>query len=111
MRKARPGLDLLALQLPDDGRESSLGILDSVVRMIQGDREQGHVVFVHCHQGVSRAATVVLATLMSAEHKSFTEAYAELKAVRPMIDPTARLRYDLLQWEYLVLGQRVTWTV
>ena len=43
-------------------------------------------VLVHCHQGISRSATIVIAYLMS-KNISFQEAYSQVKSIRPCIKP------------------------
>eukprot|EP00004_Rigifila_ramosa_P014729 TRINITY_DN3372_c0_g1_i6.p1 TRINITY_DN3372_c0_g1~~TRINITY_DN3372_c0_g1_i6.p1 ORF type:complete len:301 (+),score=55.29 TRINITY_DN3372_c0_g1_i6:1-903(+) len=45
------------------------------------------VVAVHCHQGRSRSAAIVIAWLMHATGGSYEEALAIVKAARPTVDP------------------------
>lgn len=44
-------------------------------------------VLVHCHKGISRSATIVIAYLMYTHQMDFTEAFEKLKTVRSFIEP------------------------
>lgn len=62
----------------------------------------GGRVFVHCHQGVSRSATMVIAYLMWKEHISFEVAHERLRKVRPICNPNTGFTCQLL-----LLGKRL----
>ena len=42
---------------------------------------------VHCHQGISRSATIVIAYLMNTYRTDFNTAFQKLKSVRPIVKP------------------------
>ena len=42
---------------------------------------------VHCHQGISRSATIVIAYLMNTYRTNFDVAFQKLKSVRPVVKP------------------------
>ena len=44
-------------------------------------------IYVHCHAGVSRSATIVIAYIMQKQRISFNEAYQLVKSKRPCISP------------------------
>jgi len=49
-------------------------------------------VLVHCHMGVSRSATVVIAYLMKYFHMTHREAYNFVKKKRSVINPNEGFR-------------------
>ena len=42
---------------------------------------------VHCHQGISRSATIVIAYLMNTYRTDFNTAFQKLKSIRPVVKP------------------------
>lgn len=64
-----------------------------------------HGVLVHCKQGVSRSASLVIAYVMHARRMSFNDAYALVKSKSPSITPNMSLIYQLLEFEKKVLGR------
>jgi protein-tyrosine phosphatase len=63
------------------------GHIQGGVGFISNALENGGVVFVHCLAGVSRSATLAVAYLMSSRGLSLAEAFAQVKTVRPKVDP------------------------
>jgi hypothetical protein len=61
--------------------------------------EKGHCVFVHCHAGISRSASIVIAYLMTKFKYNFEEAYNFLKLKRPCVFPHSKFRQDLKLYE------------
>lgn len=53
---------------------------------------------VHCAQGVSRSASILIGYLMSREQLSYEAALAELQAVRPQVQPNAGFALQLQEW-------------
>jgi protein-tyrosine phosphatase len=51
------------------------------------DRYIAGGIYVHCHAGVSRSATIVIAYIMQKQRISFNEAYQLVKSKRPCISP------------------------
>ncbi len=49
----------------------------------------GEVVFVHCHAGVSRSASIVISYLMKKYKKPFEEMKTLVKSKRPKIHPNS----------------------
>ncbi len=66
---------------------------------IDKHRKQGISVYVHCAAGVSRSASIVIAYLMKAFNMSYANAFSQLKACRPIIDPNLGFRKQLKVYE------------
>jgi len=62
----------------------------------------GSRVLVHCREGVSRSATMVIAYLMWTNHLSFKEAHEIIRRVRPICNPNPGFTFHLLE-----LGKRL----
>lgn len=73
----------------DDGRQDILPQLNDVLGVIQGWHlaNPEHHVLVHCVQGISRSATVVISYLMLYEGMSLRDAHAKVKGLRPQAAP------------------------
>jgi hypothetical protein len=65
--------------------------------------ENGKTVFVHCHAGVSRSASIVIAYLMSKFNLEFLKAFEFLKEKRECIFPHPKFREDLKLFELELL--------
>jgi atypical dual specificity phosphatase len=62
-------------------------------------------VLVHCVQGMSRSASVVLAYLMSRERKTFKQAWEHVTALRPVVKPNPGFIIQLLELEKILFGE------
>lgn len=71
---------------------------DGAIVFIQHMLQKGSVL-VHCQQGISRSATIVIAYLMKVHQMSLTNAYFECKRKRPIIRPNDGFWKQLLQYE------------
>jgi hypothetical protein len=69
------------------------------VEFIQSERAAGRTVFVHCRNGVSRSALVVVAYLMEERDCSRDEALDFLRQRRPLVRPNPAFMGLLLDWE------------
>ena len=86
------------IQLLDSPKEDILPILYDVIAFIDGARNQGGNVLVHCSQGVSRSATLAIAYLMWHQNTSYEETLALVKAARAIANPNIGFTCQLLQW-------------
>ena len=59
---------------------------------------------VHCAQGRSRSATIVIAYLMTAKKMRLREAYDLVKRKRPQISPNPCYLKDLADLEFSLFG-------
>lgn len=62
-------------------------------------KDKGGRVFVHCHAGISRSATVCIAYVMLTRGLSAHEAYQFVKSKRPIISPNLSFMGQLIQFE------------
>uniref|UniRef100_A0A061SBV6 Protein-tyrosine-phosphatase mkp1-like n=1 Tax=Tetraselmis sp. GSL018 TaxID=582737 RepID=A0A061SBV6_9CHLO len=86
------------LFLQDTPAEDITSVLYDVFDFIEEARGGGGSVFVHCSQGVSRSATIVIAFLMWKLDQSFDEVFAAVKAIRGVANPNIGFTCQLLQW-------------
>lgn len=61
-------------------------------------------VLVHCIQGISRSATIVIGYLMSRERMSLREAYEKVTTLRPISKPNVGFIEQLRQLEKQIFG-------
>jgi len=64
---------------------------------------EGHSVLVHCHQGVSRSVSIVLAYLIKKQQMTLKEAYSKVRSARPEAKPKQNFLSQLVKFE-----QRIT---
>ncbi|XP_049403014.1 protein-tyrosine-phosphatase MKP1-like [Solanum stenotomum] len=96
------------LWLQDSPTEDITSILYDVFDYFEDVREQGGRVFVHCFQGVSRSASLVIAYLMWKEGMSFEDAFQHVKAARGVTNPNMGFACQLLQCQKRVHAQPVS---
>lgn len=77
----------------------SLDWLHVQVGFIESERASGHVVFVHCRNGVSRSGMVLAAYLMQRESWSRDQALDFLRSRRPDVRPNPAFMQLLSEWE------------
>jgi protein-tyrosine phosphatase len=76
-----------------------LAWLGEQVAFIDEHRRANRTVFVHCRNGVSRSAMVVLAHLMARHGWTRDEALEEVRVRRPIVRPNPAFMRLLLEWE------------
>ncbi|CAI5941160.1 unnamed protein product [Closterium sp. NIES-65] len=87
----------------DNTAEDITCVLYDVFDYMEGVREGGGRVFVHCCQGVSRSTSLVIAYLMWTQRLEFEEAFRRVKAVRGVASPNMGFACQLLQWQKRIL--------
>ncbi|KAJ6833398.1 protein-tyrosine-phosphatase MKP1 isoform X1 [Iris pallida] len=85
------------LWLQDSPSEDITSILYDVFDYFEDVRGQGGRVLVHCCQGVSRSASLVIAYLMWREGRSFDDAFQLVRAARGIANPNMGFACQLLQ--------------
>jgi protein-tyrosine phosphatase len=66
---------------------------------IKSARDAGEKVFVHCVQGRSRSASVILAFLVLVEEMRLCDAMRLVQNVRPLANPNPNFLWQLLEIE------------
>mmetsp|Transcript_31457 Transcript_31457/g.88252 ORF Transcript_31457/g.88252 Transcript_31457/m.88252 type:complete len:170 (+) Transcript_31457:111-620(+) len=80
-------------------------VLDEACEAIRGWRDADSLaesrtsVFVHCNQGVSRSASVILSYLIKHEDMTLKEAFLHVKKQRRVIMPNPGFFGKLIEWE------------
>mmetsp|Transcript_35165 Transcript_35165/g.90359 ORF Transcript_35165/g.90359 Transcript_35165/m.90359 type:complete len:413 (-) Transcript_35165:340-1578(-) len=87
--------------LKDANSEDLTPLFYRTLEWIQNVVDGGGRVLVHCREGVSRSATMVIAYLMWSLHLPFEAAHERLRKVRPICNPNTGFTCQLL-----MLGKR-----
>lgn len=109
-RPALDGIDVFHLKWwdsEDQGKAEAKGSfrrLRQASRFIHDSIEAGEVVLVHCVQGVSRSATVVVAYLMEYQQMSMEEAVSLVKERHPVALKPFRFQEMLRAFHYALKG-------
>jgi hypothetical protein len=82
----------------------SLDWLRAQVGFIESERAAGHVVFVHCRNGISRSGLVMAAYLMRRERWSRDQALEFLRSRRTEVRPNPAFMLLLVEWERSLEG-------
>jgi protein-tyrosine phosphatase len=94
-----PGFFYLNTPCMDTDAADLSPFFDSAVTFIHDARKEGHSVLVHCQQGVSRSAAIVLAYLVKAEGRTLNEAYTLLRNKRSTCKVRPNFLKQLVTWE------------
>jgi len=73
--------------------------LRTMVKFVDEQQKAKRRTYVHCMQGVSRSATVVIAWLMFHHGWTRDEALAFLREKRPIVRPNSAFMERLMEWE------------
>lgn len=94
-----PELQYLTLFMHDVPGEDLTSLLYTVFDFIEAARSSGGCVLVHCSQGVSRSAALVIGYLMWKLDQGYDEVYQAVKAIRGVANPNIGFTCQLLQWQ------------
>lgn len=84
--------------VPDDCDATDItAIFEPCLRFIADAHARGCGVLVHCLEGISRSACVVLAYMCS-RGWTYDDAYARIRSVRPHVDVFPRYEADTKRW-------------
>ena len=64
--------------------------------------ESAKKIYIHCMAGVSRSATIVIAYIMWKEHKSYYQAFLDVKYKRKFIEPNKGFIFQLRYFESML---------
>uniref|UniRef100_A0A7S4BLI3 Protein-serine/threonine phosphatase n=1 Tax=Chrysotila carterae TaxID=13221 RepID=A0A7S4BLI3_CHRCT len=73
------------------------------VQFIHAALGSGGSVLVHCHRGISRSCTLVIAYMIWSNRDSLDAAFARVRKHRPVCDPNLNYLCSLKEWEQEVL--------
>lgn len=85
--------------ISDTDNSNMLPYLDSCLEFIHDGRTQGYHVLVHCQQGVSRSASIIIAYLMKYLGLTLTDAYVHLKSQRHDVKPKRNFLHQLMEFQ------------
>ncbi|KAL2911491.1 Dual specificity protein phosphatase 10 [Polyrhizophydium stewartii] len=80
-------------------------LFDETTSIIEKARRNGERVLVHCHAGVSRSSTIVLAYMIRYMHMSLYDAWNTTYKIRPIIRPNEGFAKALQDYEIEHFGQ------
>lgn len=90
----------------DDTPSSRINLyFDRCADRIKMNRDGGGRTLVHCMAGVSRSSSICIAYLMKHERMSLKDAYAFVKARRPIIRPNPGFFRQLIEYEKQLFGK------
>jgi len=92
-------LEYLALNVIDSANESIICFLLEAIVFIEKAKKEKGCCYVHCHMGVSRSCTVVIAYVMLKERMPFKDAFDLVKKKRPVANPNAGFVAQLMEWD------------
>ncbi|CAG8955908.1 hypothetical protein HYFRA_00008761, partial [Hymenoscyphus fraxineus] len=75
--------------------------IDERLSSLDGEDGDGGGVLVHCTQGISRSAAVVIGFLMRTLQIDFDQALAHVRVSRPQANPNEGFEYQLKVWQQL----------
>jgi len=70
-----------------------------VLSMMETMEKEGQKLLVHCHQGVSRSCTVVIAYIMWKNRQTYDQAFRSLREARAIAQPNVGFICDLIDWD------------
>jgi len=96
--KQQDGINYCTIPILDLDSVDIIPIFEQCFDFIEIGRKDGGVL-VHCNQGVSRSATVIIAYIMKTEKKSFQESYNITKNSKQDINPNPGFMRQLKEYE------------
>jgi len=86
------------LYLYDGSTDRADCLFYNVLEFMDDAISKDGVVFVHCHQGISRSSAMLILYLMWKENRPFISAHEFVKARREVCNPNAGFTCQLLDW-------------
>ncbi|XWV26338.1 dual specificity protein phosphatase 14 [Tupanvirus soda lake] len=90
----------------DDGFDARIGkYLDKIADTINNYILQNKIIYIHCVQGRSRSATIVIYYFMKYHKMRFVDAYNKLLQIRPCVSPNINFINELIQMDKYLFEQ------
>jgi len=93
------GITWFNINVDDTEDEQISAHFDSTYDLITDHRSQGKNIMIHCRQGISRSATIVLAYLIREKKWTRRQAIEFVSRISPIIDPNDSFMDQLKEWE------------
>ena len=74
-------------EIDDSPHENIIKCANFMIPLMVREIRNGHNILVHCHAGISRSVSILIAYLMVVENLSFDEALFSIRKVRPEANP------------------------
>lgn len=110
-----PAMNYLLVPVPEDpaseddeGGADLLASLPTIMAFVGEARSLGGCVLVHCDQGLTRAAAVVMGILMAERRCTLEDAYYYVKGARSAVHPSHSLLQQLARYETELFGVSLT---
>lgn len=91
--------EYMCIEVEDSHQADLLSKLQQAITFIDYTKSKGGRVFVHCHAGISRSATVCIAYMMQHHTMNVHEAYTYVKNRRPIISPNLHFMGQLMVYQ------------
>ena len=88
-----------------DFPDNNINWAEKLAAIIEKRIKDNQVVYVHCVQGMSRSAALILYYLITREHKTMREAFDFVKSIRPVLCPTFGFMTGLCELDTKVHGK------
>ncbi|CAA7266111.1 unnamed protein product [Cyclocybe aegerita] len=98
----REGFSVYKIEVGDEASVDLRPYLEAVCANIEGVRRTGRSVLVHCQQGVSRSAAIVIAYLIAHQAMSYDTALTLVRRKRACVRPNLGFVRALQEWEGMV---------
>ncbi|KAK4297500.1 hypothetical protein Pmani_030098 [Petrolisthes manimaculis] len=109
-----PAMNYLVVPLPEEPGKDEYGGTDltsslpTIMAFVSEAQTMGGCVLVHCDQGLTRAAAVVMGVLMTERRCTLEDAYYYVKGARSAVNPDPGLLQQLTQYESVLFGACLT---
>lgn len=74
--------------------------LDDLVEIIDKSLKQSKKVLVHCHEGISRSSSIVIAYLIKHHNLSSIDALQFVQKIRPIVNPNEGFKIQLVCYQF-----------
>ena len=99
------GIIYIQIPLHDNIDSPIMNFFEETFHHIERARIRNEIVFVHCHKGISRSATIVIAYIMRFLEKKFLDALKITEEIRPIVEPNIGFIRQLQHYEKTLYGK------